>query len=225
MWNVLYPGLKVEFRVKLNPGLNYCYIVSVKRLYPGLKAGFRATITRGLSTVWKAQLLLIKIRFFRAVRIIVTFPLICLLIMLNPNLFCSSSKRAQDKDKESAPSPSITLQPTAKSDHQGRKRTLSQSSNSVPSSASSKDSSKSSSTSRHRKGDEKQLRKEAKVCLRLSPLPFLHLHTSNTGTMNTFSTWENARLFQWLVTSHGAHAASVYCLHLLRNTSCIVYVQ
>ncbi|KAK9955900.1 hypothetical protein ABG768_015744 [Culter alburnus] len=73
-----------------------------------------------------------------------------------------SSKRAQDKDKESAPSPSITLQPTAKSDHQGRKRTLSQSSNSVPSSASSKDSSKSSSTSRHRKGDDKQLRKEAK---------------------------------------------------------------
>ncbi|KAK7130590.1 hypothetical protein R3I94_015911 [Phoxinus phoxinus] len=70
-----------------------------------------------------------------------------------------SSKRAQDKDKESAPSPSITLQPTAKPEHP-RKRTLSQSSASVPSSASSKDSSKSGS--RHRKGDDKPVRREAK---------------------------------------------------------------
>ncbi|XP_050948585.1 AF4/FMR2 family member 4 isoform X2 [Labeo rohita] len=73
-----------------------------------------------------------------------------------------SSKRAQDKEKESAPSPSITLQRTPKSDHPGRKRTLSQSSASVPSSASSKDSSKSSSTSKHRKGDDKPLRRDAK---------------------------------------------------------------
>ncbi|XP_058613855.1 AF4/FMR2 family member 4 isoform X3 [Onychostoma macrolepis] len=73
-----------------------------------------------------------------------------------------SSKRAQDKEKESAPSPSITLQRTPKSEHQGRKRTLSQSSASVPSSASSKDSSKSSSNSKHRKGDDKPLRRDAK---------------------------------------------------------------
>ncbi|XP_067279887.1 AF4/FMR2 family member 4 isoform X2 [Pseudorasbora parva] len=71
-----------------------------------------------------------------------------------------SSKRAQDKDKESAPSPSITLQATPKSEHQGRKRTLSQSSASVPSS---KDSSKSSSNSKHRKsGDDKPLRRDNK---------------------------------------------------------------
>uniref|UniRef100_A0A9J7Z8Q3 ALF transcription elongation factor 4 n=2 Tax=Cyprinus carpio TaxID=7962 RepID=A0A9J7Z8Q3_CYPCA len=68
-----------------------------------------------------------------------------------------SSKRAQDKEKESAPSPSITLQRTPKSEHQGRKRTLSQSSASVPSG---KDSSKSSS--KHRKGDDKPLRRDAK---------------------------------------------------------------
>uniref|UniRef100_A0A673LJ17 AF4/FMR2 family member 4 n=1 Tax=Sinocyclocheilus rhinocerous TaxID=307959 RepID=A0A673LJ17_9TELE len=84
----------------------------------------------------------------------------CLVIMLN--VFCSSSKRAQDKEKESAPSPSITLQRTPKSEHQGRKRTLSQSSASVPSS-------KSSSNSKHRKGDDKPLRRDAKVCLRLWP--------------------------------------------------------
>ncbi|XP_077080887.1 AF4/FMR2 family member 4 isoform X3 [Siphateles boraxobius] len=60
------------------------------------------------------------------------------------------SKRAQEKDKESAPSPSITLQPTAKPE---RKRTLSQSSTSLPSSK---------SGSRHRKGDDKPLRREAK---------------------------------------------------------------
>ncbi|XP_016377734.1 AF4/FMR2 family member 4-like [Sinocyclocheilus rhinocerous] len=66
-----------------------------------------------------------------------------------------SSKRAQDKEKESAPSPSITLQRTPKSEHQGRKRTLSQSSASVPSS-------KSSSNSKHRKGDDKPLRRDAK---------------------------------------------------------------
>uniref|UniRef100_A0A672QSG2 AF4/FMR2 family, member 4 n=2 Tax=Sinocyclocheilus grahami TaxID=75366 RepID=A0A672QSG2_SINGR len=66
-----------------------------------------------------------------------------------------SSKRAQDKEKESAPSPSITLQRTPKSEHQGRKRTLSQSSASVPNS-------KSSSNSKHRKGDDKPLRRDAK---------------------------------------------------------------
>ncbi|XP_016306911.1 AF4/FMR2 family member 4 isoform X1 [Sinocyclocheilus anshuiensis] len=69
-----------------------------------------------------------------------------------------SSKRAQDKEKESAPSPSITLQRTPKSEHQGRKRTLSQSSASVPSSGSSK----SSSNSKHRKGDDKPLRRDAR---------------------------------------------------------------
>ncbi|XP_051536095.1 AF4/FMR2 family member 4-like isoform X2 [Myxocyprinus asiaticus] len=69
-----------------------------------------------------------------------------------------SSKRAQDKEKESVPSPSITLQQTSKSEHQGRKRTLSQSSTSVPSSGSSK----SSSNSKHRKGDDKPARRDAK---------------------------------------------------------------
>ncbi|KAG1930868.1 AF4/FMR2 family member 4 isoform X3 [Pimephales promelas] len=63
-----------------------------------------------------------------------------------------SSKR--DKEKESAPSPNITLQPTAKPEHQ-RKRTPSQSSSSLP-----KDGSKSGS--RHRNGDNKPLRREAK---------------------------------------------------------------
>ncbi|XP_005173957.1 AF4/FMR2 family member 4 isoform X2 [Danio rerio] len=67
-----------------------------------------------------------------------------------------SSKRAQEKEKESAPSPSITLQRTPKSEQQGRKRTLSQSSSTVPS----KD--KSSSSSRHRRGDDKPQRREPK---------------------------------------------------------------
>lgn len=73
-------------------------------------------------------------------------------------LFTSSSKRPQEKD--SAPSPSITLQRTPKPSH---KRTLSQSSTSVPSSGSSKDSSKSSS--KRRKGEDKPVRRDAKVCL------------------------------------------------------------
>ncbi|XP_057216133.1 AF4/FMR2 family member 4 isoform X1 [Triplophysa rosa] len=63
-----------------------------------------------------------------------------------------SSKRPQEKD--SAPSPSITLQRTPKPSH---KRTLSQSSTSVPSS---KDSSKSSS--KRRKGEDKPVRRDAK---------------------------------------------------------------
>ncbi|XP_016117783.1 AF4/FMR2 family member 4-like, partial [Sinocyclocheilus grahami] len=88
-----------------------------------------------------------------------------------------SSKRAQDKEKESAPSPSITLQRTPKSEHQGRKRTLSQSSASVPSSGSSK----SSSNSKHRKGDDKPLRRDAKVCLHLSSSPFYKYTHTNTG--------------------------------------------
>lgn len=69
-----------------------------------------------------------------------------------------SSKRAQEKEKESAPSPSITLQRTPKSEQQGRKRTLSQSSSTIPS----KDSNKSSSSSKHRRGDDKPQRREAK---------------------------------------------------------------
>ncbi|XP_065143631.1 AF4/FMR2 family member 4 isoform X2 [Paramisgurnus dabryanus] len=71
-----------------------------------------------------------------------------------------SSKRAQEK--ESAPSPSITLQRTPRSDQSSRKRTLSQSSTSIPSSGSSKDGSKSSSSSKHRKGDDKPVRRDAK---------------------------------------------------------------
>ncbi|XP_051959952.1 AF4/FMR2 family member 4-like isoform X2 [Xyrauchen texanus] len=73
-----------------------------------------------------------------------------------------SSKRAQEKEneKELAPSPSITLQQTSKSEHQSRKRTLSQSSTSLPSSGSSKDSSKSNTKSR--KGDDKPTRRDAK---------------------------------------------------------------
>ncbi|XP_026051353.1 AF4/FMR2 family member 4-like isoform X1 [Carassius auratus] len=66
-----------------------------------------------------------------------------------------SSKHAPDKEKESAPSPSISLQRTPKSEQQGRKRTLSQSSASVPSS-------KSSSSSKHPRSDHKPQRRDAK---------------------------------------------------------------
>ncbi|KAI4882956.1 hypothetical protein NFI96_015634 [Prochilodus magdalenae] len=69
-----------------------------------------------------------------------------------------SSKRSVEKEKEPVPSPSMALQRTPKSEHQGRKRTASQSSTSLPSSASSKESGKSSSSSKHRKGEDKQSR-------------------------------------------------------------------
>ncbi|KAL7853503.1 hypothetical protein AOLI_G00203470 [Acnodon oligacanthus] len=69
-----------------------------------------------------------------------------------------SSKRSVDKEKDPVPSPSMPLQRTPKSEHQGRKRTASQSSTSLPSSASSKEGGKSSSSSKHRKGEDKQSR-------------------------------------------------------------------
>ncbi|XP_053504612.1 AF4/FMR2 family member 4 isoform X2 [Ictalurus furcatus] len=69
-----------------------------------------------------------------------------------------SSKRVVDKDKEPVPSPSLSLQRTPKSEHQGRKRTASQSSSSLPISTNSKDVPKSSSSSKHRKGEDKQSR-------------------------------------------------------------------
>ncbi|XP_053346795.1 AF4/FMR2 family member 4 isoform X2 [Clarias gariepinus] len=64
-----------------------------------------------------------------------------------------SSKRVVDKEKEPVPSPSLSLQRTPKSEQPGRKRTVSQSSSSVP--VSGKDTPKSSSNSKHRKGEEK----------------------------------------------------------------------
>ncbi|KAI1903046.1 hypothetical protein AGOR_G00023160 [Albula goreensis] len=70
-----------------------------------------------------------------------------------------SSKRGSDKEKESAPSPSIAgLQKTPKAEHQSRKRTVSQSSTSISSSASSnKEGTKSGgSSSKHRKQEDKQ---------------------------------------------------------------------
>ncbi|KAJ8266815.1 hypothetical protein GJAV_G00135000 [Gymnothorax javanicus] len=75
-----------------------------------------------------------------------------------------SSKRSSEKEKESsAPSPSIAgLQKTPKAEHQSRKRTVSQSSNSISSGSggSSKDCTKSggSSSSKHRRQEEKQAR-------------------------------------------------------------------
>ncbi|KAK3524474.1 hypothetical protein QTP70_029288, partial [Hemibagrus guttatus] len=68
------------------------------------------------------------------------------------------AKRVVDKDKEPVPSPSLTLQRTPKSEHQGRKRTVSQSSSSLPINTNSKDVTKSSSSSKHRKGEDKQSR-------------------------------------------------------------------
>ncbi|KAK6475765.1 AF4/FMR2 family member 4-like isoform X1 [Huso huso] len=74
-----------------------------------------------------------------------------------------SSKRVSEKEKEHAPSPSVTMPlKTPKADHQSRKRTVSQSSTSISSSTSSnkesgRSSSKSSSSSsKHRKTEEKQ---------------------------------------------------------------------
>lgn len=91
-------------------------------------------------------------------------------------IFTRSSKRPQEK--ESAPSPSITLQRTPKPSH---KRTLSQSSTTVPNS---KDSSKSSS--KRRKGEDKPLRRDAKVRLILCICRTLFSHT---GLIWTFSAW------------------------------------
>ncbi|KAJ8408811.1 hypothetical protein AAFF_G00246290 [Aldrovandia affinis] len=69
-----------------------------------------------------------------------------------------SSKRGSDKEKESAPSPSIMgLQKTPKAEHQSRKRTASQSSTSISSSTSSNKEGKSGgSSSKHRKLEDKQ---------------------------------------------------------------------
>ncbi|MGH0175603.1 UNVERIFIED_CONTAM: hypothetical protein FKN15_071121 [Acipenser sinensis] len=74
-----------------------------------------------------------------------------------------SSKRVSEKEKEHAPSPSVTVPlKTPKADHQSRKRTVSQSSTSISSSTSSNkesgwsSSKSSSSSSKHRKTEEKQ---------------------------------------------------------------------
>ncbi|MGH0149812.1 UNVERIFIED_CONTAM: hypothetical protein FKN15_016086 [Acipenser sinensis] len=74
-----------------------------------------------------------------------------------------SSKRVSEKEKEHAPSPSVTMPlKTPKADHQSRKRTVSQSSTSISSSTSSNkesgwsSSKSSSSSSKHRKTEEKQ---------------------------------------------------------------------
>ncbi|XP_049322257.1 AF4/FMR2 family member 4 isoform X1 [Astyanax mexicanus] len=64
-----------------------------------------------------------------------------------------SSKRSVNKEKEPVPSPSLALPRIPKPEHQGRKRTASQSSSSMPSSTSSKEGSKSSSK---RKSEDKQ---------------------------------------------------------------------
>uniref|UniRef100_A0A8B9KR24 AF4/FMR2 family, member 4 n=1 Tax=Astyanax mexicanus TaxID=7994 RepID=A0A8B9KR24_ASTMX len=74
-----------------------------------------------------------------------------------------SSKRSVNKEKEPVPSPSLALPRIPKPEHQGRKRTASQSSSSMPSSTSSKEGSKSSSK---RKSEDKQGRsRETKVCV------------------------------------------------------------
>ncbi|XP_026874303.2 AF4/FMR2 family member 4 isoform X2 [Electrophorus electricus] len=69
-----------------------------------------------------------------------------------------SSKRGLEKDKEPVPSPSMGPQRTPRAEQQGRKRTASQSSASLPGSTGSKEVSKSSSASKHRKGEDKQSR-------------------------------------------------------------------
>ncbi|XP_076835644.1 AF4/FMR2 family member 4 isoform X2 [Brachyhypopomus gauderio] len=70
-----------------------------------------------------------------------------------------SSKRAVEKEKEPVPSPSVAPQRTPRAEQQGRKRTISQSSASLPAGpAPAKEGSKSSSTSKHRKVDDKQSR-------------------------------------------------------------------
>ncbi|XP_061103783.1 AF4/FMR2 family member 4 isoform X2 [Conger conger] len=101
-----------------------------------------------------------------------------------------SLKRGLEKEKESAPSPSIGgLQKTPKAEHQSRKRTASQSSTSISSGSggSNKDCTKSggSSSSKHRKQEDKQGRgtkegkeKSSKSADNQPPAPLLSVEGS-----------------------------------------------